>query len=60
MSEMSDPKPKKEKVRINQSLDADLHRRLKIRAAEEGIALQTLIESLLRQAADQQKRAVYA
>jgi plasmid stability protein len=47
---MNNPQQYPKKIRINQSLDADLHRRLKIRAAEERLSLQETIEDLLRRA----------
>ncbi len=35
---------------INYSLDDDLHRALKVRAAQEGVTLKELIERILRAA----------
>lgn len=52
MSEQNQPKEPRREVRINQPLDAELHKRLKVRAAEEGMSLQALVSRLLEWAAD--------
>ena len=59
---MTEPtnQPKKERTRIFQTLDTDLHREIKSRAAKKGVTLQAFIEELLRQAIESQKPGEFA